>query len=181
MTWKCCVLHYIQICYYAEMRTISNMRFGPHDWHLVEMPHFAWIWISLQSSFMVPLPIFAEFSNPNIHLYIVPVKGIGKAPVILKLSSLSANWTKTCQKSSSGKIPHFKRRPLPILAASSAIGHFFSTRLARETVQQPRSPLLPSFTCHGTVNPGIKQYITIITFFVFKTIWLAKSDFHFDL
>ena len=162
------------------IRTISNMRFGPHDWHLVEMPHFAWIWISLQSSFMVPLPIFAEFSNPNIHLYIVPVKGIGKAPIITKLPSLSANWTKTCPKSSSGKIPHFKRRPLPILAASSATGHFFSTRLARETVQQPKPPLLPSFTCPGTVNPDIKQNISIITFFVFKTTWLAKIRFSFQ-
>ena len=141
---------------------IKYVRFGPHDWHLVEMPHFAWIWISLQSSFMVPLPIFAEFSNPNIHLYIVPIKDIGKAATILKLPSLSANCLKNCPKSSSEKIPHFKRRPLPILAASSATGHFFSTRLARETVQQPKPPLLPSFTCPGTVNPGIKQNITII-------------------
>ena len=93
------------------IRTISNMRFGPHDWHLVEMPHFAWIWISLQSSFMVLLPIFAEFSNPNIHLYIVPVKGIGKAPIILKLPSLSANCLKTCPKSSSEKY-HISRDAL---------------------------------------------------------------------
>ena len=126
------------------MRTISNMRFGPHDWHLVEMPHFAWIWISLQSSFMVPLPIFAEFSNPNIHLFIVPVKGIGKAPIILKLPSLSTNWTKTCPKSSSGKIPHFKRHPLKKERDLSNQRYYYVILLVltkrRNTVVQQKAP-----------------------------------------